>query len=492
MKKIIALVLAILMLLPMIASCSNDIEDDTGSEASTEEGDGLLLSDKVRDVKFNGEDINIWQVTVATNAAEYFYDMNGDMAGDVISYEIFKRNAEVEAYLNVNINFIDGGSESSNAATDCRPLLQSGSEEFDAYELIQWNGMGLVTEGWFKNLDDSNYLDFEGEWWSEDFMDAAKINGRNYVMAGDVGIDMVSCAASIFVNKDMLSKFHGEDAYENLRTMVLNGEWTIEEMTKLAKGTYDDLNRNDVVDIEDQFGFLSSQNHIDGWYFGAGGTTIVRNNEGKAVLSMGDEHTVDIMERLYRVMHVESPNDYGNNAGTTQIYNSKHQSTLVEKFSKGEMMFCIGYLYTSRNLTNMEDEFAPIPYPKYNTDQEEYHSILHNIVTLFAIPTSCLKYDQTSATFEVMASFGKQNIVPFYYETMLKIRYLDNVEDTKLVDLIYNARMSDIGVIFNTKAFSIPRKMIQEKSINMSRYLASFQNEIQTDLNTINGFNLPE
>ena len=187
MKKIIALVLAILILLPMIASCSNDIEDDTGSDVSTEEGDGLLLSDKVRDVKFNGEDINIWQVTVATNAAEYFYDMNGDMTGDVISYEIFKRNAEVETYLNVNINFIDGGSESSNAATDCRPLLQSGSEEFDAYELIQWNGMGLVTEGWFKNLDDSNYLDFEGEWWSEDFMDAAKINGRNYVMAGDVG-----------------------------------------------------------------------------------------------------------------------------------------------------------------------------------------------------------------------------------------------------------------------------------------------------------------
>ena len=491
MKRTITLLVVILMLLPIMVSCLDNTEEVGETESLVEEDDGLLLSDKVRDVKFNGEDINIWQVTIATNAAEYFYDMNGDFEGDIISQEIFRRNVAVEDYLNVNINFIDGGAESSNAATDCRPLLQSDSGEFDAYELIQWNGMGLVTEGWFKNLDDSNYLDFEGEWWSEDFMDAAKINGHNYVMAGDVGIDMVSCAASIFVNKNMLAKYHGENAYEELRTMVLDGKWTIEEITKLSKDTYDDLNRNEVVDLEDQFGFLSSQNHIDGWYFGAGGTTIVRDNEGKAVLSMGDEYTVDVMERLYRVMHVESPNDYGNNAGTVQIYNNKHQSTLVEKFSKGEMMFCIGYLYTSRNLTNMDDKFAPLPYPKYNTDQEEYYSILHNIVTLFAIPTSCAKYDQTSASFEVMASFGKQMILPSYYETMLKIRYLDNAEDAALVDLIYNARMSDIGVIFNSKAFSIPRKMIQEKSMNMSRYITTYNNEIQDDLKKINGVNLP-
>ena len=491
MKRTITLLVVILMLLPIMVSCLDNTEEVGETESLVEEDDGLLLSDKVRDVKFNGEDINIWQVTIATNAAEYFYDMNGDFEGDIISKEIFRRNVAVEDYLNVNINFIDGGAESSNAATDCRPLLQSDSGEFDAYELIQWNGMGLVIEGWFKNLDDSKYLDFEGEWWSEDFMDAAKINGHNYVMAGDIGIDMVSCAASIFVNKNMLAKYHGENAYEELRTMVLDGKWTIEEITKLSKDTYDDLNRNEVVDLEDQFGFLSSQNHIDGWYFGAGGTTIVRDNEGKAVLSMGDEYTVDVMERLYRVMHVESPNDYGNNAGTVQIYNNKHQSTLVEKFSKGEMMFCIGYLYTSRNLTNMDDKFAPLPYPKYNTDQEEYYSILHNIVTLFAIPTSCAKYDQTSASFEVMASFGKQMILPSYYETMLKIRYLDNAEDAALVDLIYNARMSDIGVVFNSKAFSIPRKMIQEKSMNMSRYITTYNNEIQDDLNKINGVNLP-
>ncbi len=492
MKRIISLLLALLLLLPMIVSCAKNDEDGfdaDNNDVSTSEDSSLLLSDKVKGVKFNGDDINIWQVTNASNAAEYFYDMNGDMGnGDVISQKIYKRNAAVEEYLDVNINFIDTGSYSSNAATDCRVYLAAGSSEYDAYELIQWNGINLVIEGWFQNLDNSKYLDFSGEWWSDDFMDAAEINGHNYLMAGDVGIDMVSCIASIFVNKRLLANYYGADAYTQLRTMVLEGKWTIDEMTKLAKNTYDDLNNSGTVDIEDQFGFLSNQsNHVDGWYFGAGGTTIKRDNEGKAVLAMGDEHTIGIMDRIYHMMYTESPDDFGHYAGDTEIAGATMTQPVVKKFSMGQTLFCMGFLYTARNLTNMTDEFAPLPYPKYDTDQDEYHSIIHNIVTLFAIPNSCQKFDQTSAAFEAMASVGKQQIVPLYYETVLKIRYLNDAEDAQLIDLIYNSRMSDIGVIFSTRAFEIPRYMIQYKMKNMPWYLETHAGTIQEQLNQING-----
>lgn len=42
----------------------------------------------------------------------------------------------------------------------------------------------------------------------------------------------------------MLVKYYGENSYEDLRTMVLEGKWTVDEMTKLAKGMYYDLNGN--------------------------------------------------------------------------------------------------------------------------------------------------------------------------------------------------------------------------------------------------------
>ena len=487
MKKIIALLLAILLLCPLIVSCTGGNSKETVSDSVVEEESGLLLSDKIKDVKFGGEEINIWQTKTASNAAEYYYDMNGSNDGeDFVMLELYKRNVTVEEYLNVQINFIDTGAESKDAADAIRPSLQAGSTEFDAYQLVQHNGIALVVEGWFKNLDDSKYLDFSGEWWAQGFMDNAKINGHNYVMAGDVGVDMVSCAGAIFVNKNMLKENYGEDAYENLRTTVLEGKWTIDELTKLSKDMYHDLNNNNSVDIQDQFGFLSVQHNIDGFYFGAGCTTVERDNEGKAVLTIGNEYSVNVMDRLYRMMHTESPDDYGNNAGGTQLYNNLHSPTIVQKFADGEMLFSTGYFYTARNFTNMTDEFAPLPYPKFDLEQKEYHSIIHNSTTIYAIPNSCIKYDQTGATFEAMAAFGRHMVIPFYYEQVLKLRYLSEEGDTQLVDLIYDTRMSDTGVIFNTTAFFIPRYMIQYKNSNMSTLLTQNRNIINKELKSIN------
>ena len=490
MKKIMVLLLAILMLCPLIVSCVGGSVNETEAAITTEADDGLLLSDKVKGVKFEGEEINVWQTTTASNAAEYFYDMNGSMEdGDFISLELYKRNVKAEDYLNLQINFIDTGSESSNAATDIRPLLQAESTEFDAYQLVQWNGMPLVLEGWFKSLDDSKYLDFTGNWWAQDYMNAAKLNGRNYIMAGDVGIDMVSNTASVFVNKKLLAENYGDDAYVNLRTMILEGKWTIDEIARLSKNMWKDLDFDQTVGINDQFGFLCTDANTIGWYVGAGGTVAQRDNEGKAVLTLGDEHSIDVMGRLYNLLHVEGADDYGNSAGNTQLYNQKHSLVVVEKFAAGEMLFSIGYFYTARNFTDMTDGFAPLPYPKYDLDQKEYRSYVHNIVTLYAIPnTNTAKFDQTGAAFEVMASLGKQMLVPFYYESVLKLRYLDDEGDTKLVDLIYDSKTTDVGIALDTTAAGIPRAMIREKNQNMQIYLVMNRNTINKELKVINNF----
>ena len=491
MKKLIALLLAIIMLLPLLVACSKKDGGDTEDTISEEEADGMQMSDKLRGVSFDGEDINIWQVTTASNAAEYFYDMNGSMEeGNFIEFKLYERNATVNDYLNVNLKFIDTGSESSNAGTDIRPLLQAESGEFDAYQLVQWNGMPLVIEGWFKNLDDNKYLDFDGAWWFDEYMDTAKLNGHSYVMAGDIGIDMISNTGSMFVNKKLLSQNYGEDAYENVRTMVLEGKWTIEEVAKYSKGMYKDLNGDNTVDIDDRFGFLCHDANINGWYIGAGGKIFERDSSGAAVLALGSEHTVNAMERIYNLLHVDGASDYGVNAGTKQLYNQSHSQILVQKFADGEMLFSVGYFYTANSFTNMTDGFAPLPYPKYDAEQQEYRSYVHNIAILYAIPhTNAAKYDQTGAAFELMASLGHQILRPFYYESVLKLRYLDDEGDTKLVDLIYDARATDISYIFGSDAYTIPRKMINEKRPNLNWYLQMYKGAINKELRKINNFN---
>ena len=70
MKKIIALLLAVLLLCPLIVSCTDGNSEETVSESVVEEESGPLLSDKIKGVKFGGEEINIWQTKTASNAAD--------------------------------------------------------------------------------------------------------------------------------------------------------------------------------------------------------------------------------------------------------------------------------------------------------------------------------------------------------------------------------------------------------------------------------------
>ena len=79
MKKIIAFTLMILILLPVIVSCSQISNIENADDVTSTEDFGMRMSDKIRDVKFNSEEINIWQTTTASNSAEYYYDMNGSM-----------------------------------------------------------------------------------------------------------------------------------------------------------------------------------------------------------------------------------------------------------------------------------------------------------------------------------------------------------------------------------------------------------------------------
>ena len=120
----------IFILLPVVVSCSQISNIENADDVTSTEDFGMRMSDKIRDVKFNSEEINIWQTTTASNSAEYYYDMNGSMdEGSIIDSKLWERNALVEEYLNLQINFVDTGTLSKDAAEYIRPFLLSDTKQ---------------------------------------------------------------------------------------------------------------------------------------------------------------------------------------------------------------------------------------------------------------------------------------------------------------------------------------------------------------------------
>lgn len=213
--------------------------------------------------------------------------------------------------------------------------------------------MALVQEGWLKDLSDAPYIDFERDWWSQSYHENTKLQGKPYVLAGDISVDMIRCAAAVFVNKDLLAAYHGNDAYTILYDKIMNNQWTIDAMTTLAKGVYQDLNGNETVDLNDRFGFLTNySNNIDGWFFGAGGTVLKNEDTGLYEGNYNTERNITVMDRIMNMCFKESPDDFGNKAGNIVIDGTLTKS-VVENFAAGEMLFCTGFLYTAERFSKM-------------------------------------------------------------------------------------------------------------------------------------------
>lgn len=489
-SKILVLLLAALLLLPTLAACKKkQPTDDKPATSGGEKGEDLPfeMSDNIKGLDLKNKEIKIWQFTKASNSAESFYDMNGNDKGTLVEQKIAERNLAVENYLNCLVTFTDTDVYSGNVGDHIRIQLQTGSTDFDAYEIIQWNCMPLVLEGMFKDLSDAPYLDFDRDWWSDSYHENTMVQGKPYVLAGDISIDMIRCAAAVFVNKTMLEKYYGNGAYDTLYEKIMDRKWTIDEMTSLAKDIGEDLNSNQQVDIADQFGFLTNySNNIDGWFFGCGGTVLKKGEDGTTYeLNHNTSRNVSVMERIQRMCFEESPDDFGNKAGGTVI-DGTLTKTVVEKFAQGQMLFCTGFLYTAERFTNMEQKFATIPFPMLDENQERYYSVMHNIVTMFAIPYNCTNYDAACAVLEAMSAAGHEIVVPEYYETMLKIRYSEGPAEAKLIDLIYDSRMTDPGYVFENRAAEIPRYCIIY-GMQFNWYCEKEENTIQKGLDELNG-----
>lgn len=111
---------------------------------------------------------------------------------------------------------------------------------------------------------------------------------------------------------------------------------------------------------------------------------------------------------------------------------------------------------------------------------------MHNIVTMFAIPANCLNYNETCAVFEAMSSAGHSLVVPEYYEVTLKIRYSENPVDAKMIDLIYDTRMTDVGYVYELSACEIPRHCVRY-GMPFAWYCEREKDVIQGKLDALNG-----
>ena len=498
MKKLIALVLALVMLCALFAACGSktntpsdkpDNTDNPGTNDTPGTNDDPGQKEEIVIRDFGGADYTVlYNSLPETNPG--IYEFKGDLGSDSVRYAVAERNYEVEKQFGVKLNLIPkvgGWGERKDFTSAVRAEKMGGGT--DGYDLIATHSVYLgwmCIEGLGKDLANyPDYIDFSQPWWSQNIYDELNVNGHLFMMAGDIAHSLYSYINVMFVNETQFENyFSDQGGVDTLYDLVDAGEWTWEKLWEYADAFGSGANGDGKFGIRTnthawRASFVSQDAHL--FYRDSDNRLTLNNALGKK--------EVDIIAQMtehYAKDNNEFVEDYG---GT-------HAGEYNPEFIAGNILFYPQTLGEAQALfSKATDDFGIVPLPKYNADQEMYKTQCRDTVTAVMIMCTTKDEDKAAIVTEGMAYYGNKIVVPAYYEQSLVTRYVDkytDILDTIRAGLTYqpgDAYLQSSGGDLPSMRWDMFVRTVKDGTIAAStKYegnLAAGKNELKTFYNKL-------
>ncbi len=430
-KKWLTLLLVAAMLTGSLSACGDSAVVETESSADpagTVETKETEAADPYAEMDLGGIDIRMMvsdrEIDNLTSSITII--QHGDeLTGEVVSDAVYNRNMLVEEMLNIHLCFEPNTQIETEIPATITQLITAGD---DAYELIIHELFPLATlsvQNHFYNVYDVPHLDFTKEYWYEDYMRDVSFDSdsQRYILAGDYFLDILRSAHALYFNKDRFNDLYG--APEDLYDLVLAGNWTYDVFLEYANGAYQDVNGDGQHDANDLYGFSTNGywGPIIPWVIGADITFLSYREDGSPYFDMNNERSVKLLERLNEIFYGEGAYNYGGDFQTA--------------FMNGSSLFG-GYLRVAHMETfrDMEADLGVLPIPKMDDAQPKYITSSHDTTSIGVIPITCTKLSEIGAVLEVMSRESATSVIPAYYETSLKTKYVRDDQSAQILDLI--------------------------------------------------------
>ncbi len=469
-KKMLSLVLAVLMLLPMAAACAETI-DEGGTSASTDAStldpsgsdpisDETELSSKTlpSDLRFVGETITfLSRDSSFVNDELTVEDLNGSMVNDAV----YRRNEKIQEQLGVDFDNVMLTGDQYVVSTELRNAANSGEAYFDisansTYSTIMYTGENILLD-----LTDCEYIDLDAVYWSQGFNESASIGDAQYLATGALSLSLIRYMFVTFYNKNLLESAQ----YENLYDVVDDLRWTLDYQIQLSKDLFRDNDGSGTVSDGDTVGCLTSTIlYVDPYWSSCDIPILKKDADNLLVFDLDTERLSSVVDKLIILFH-ESNAWVDNSSGDDGKQNA--MGSLFGNGSVGTATMRLCSVETAQ-FVSMSDEYGVIPVPKYDEVQDKYYTFLHDQFTSYGI-TSVLANDDErvqmlGAVLEALALESYKSVVPSYYEAALKGRYLEDSDSWRMLDMIYENVKVDAGVLYTKSLDSIhqaPRDMVK-------------------------------
>lgn len=450
--RLMCVCLTACMLLPILASCSEDTPapDDTSVSAEStdttapsapaetdpaETGRANTKDSLPDDLKLNGMDIRIHSFE---NEKYDIIGMN-ETSGDILYNAVYDRTRKVAERLEANITWADSQTTRwQDFSSELNQVILAGD---DVWQIVFAMGNATIQknrDALFTDLANAEYLNLSQPWWWKEAMEevAFNISERKYLV-GDIALSNYMSAGAFYFNKKLYTDTFGNA--DELYQTVIDGGWTYDKLKELSAGAYQDLNGNGTVDEGDLYGLrFGNPEFLKHAEFSMDVQHFYRI-EGYPVIEYDVQRAQQAVEALYSLLYETKGNIYQSEAVSSTVFTQRgtffYASRLITAFQMA--------------MREMEDDYGIIPYPKLDDQQKEYHGLLHNSSNFVTVPITAKRVNEICAVIEAMCAESYRSVVEIFYDIALKTKYSRDTYSGQCIDIIRSVTKKNLIYEYN-------------------------------------------
>ncbi len=451
-QKIIALLLAALLCLPLLAACA---DEGGGVNTRPPSGEGSQDIGNFVQGDYDQEAFTFLNVLNQEGGRDYY---NGNyldaeaLTGATIEDAVYKRNMAVEEMYNVVITKRD---EVGDPAEVLQTFYMSGDFCFDVVYGWGYKMGACIPQNFFADFATLPNIDLTQEYWSPSAMEELTINDKVYLCINDISMNKLDWGGFVFYNKQLSEDYNVENTLGKFYDLVKDGKWTLDKYLEAVKSVSNDLDGNGTIDRTDVYGLVEGDKTGVSIAMACGVNLAEKNDNGYYSLNYYNDKSLDIANKLQDVYtnknYVWTYAKLSEGADITGYDNEWEYYRSF--FAKDNALFCTGSANITTEFRDMESEYGIIPMPKYDENQANYIASIDSNAAIFAIPStyrndmSTATPERTGAILEYMSYKSNQILLPQYYDTLLKGQRLNSEDDQAMLDIIRNSIHYDFAAM---------------------------------------------
>ena len=452
-KKVYLLQLIFILMVGITASCSkeNRTSPDDPTEKTVQEN--LSAFDIIPPQDFEGAAMKIYipynPENPVHNGTFVAIDTGGnfveELTGEAFNDAVFNRNRRIEDEYNLCLEPVYSMGWSATYG-DLSKDVKSGDLRADVYFTHVFGEVApMVAGGYLRIWDEVPYLNFDNPWWNQTSINNLSIANKTFLISGSVAIQDVILLA---FNKQLLHDLGLESPYN----LVREGKWTLDKLDELAVKASADLNGDGVFNPkDDRYGLAFCIDwHSPALMYACDEISATLDKDGYPHVELVNEKKINAFEKIHDVLW---------EGNKTYRYNGNPSGGIA--IDSGRVLFHGYNLFSvEKYLRTADVDYGILPLPKYDENQKNYMTC--SWTGMYALPVSIdkSKFEMIGAVMESMAALGHTDVIPVYYDILLKEKVSRDDDSRDMLDIILNNIVYDVGLVFQV-GDSHPGNMIK-------------------------------